>query len=220
MTKINLQQKNYAAEQRTYQLVLPINYEVIIPEDDSVRLLSQITEELNYTELYRAYSSDGRNPAAEPKILFKAVAYTCHNGKQLKPVSAFKRKSATGYTSDVTVYECESCEGCPHKDKCTKAKGNRRMEVSKVFVEKRRRSYENITSELGTQLRVNRSIQSEGAFGVLKEDRQFDRFLTRGKQKVKTEILLLCFGYNVNKLHAKIQSERCGKDLHELNASA
>jgi transposase len=69
-----------------------------------------------------------------------------------------------------------------------------------------------VSKETGTKLRVKRSIQSEGAFGVLKEDRQFDRFLTRGKQNVKTELLLLCFGYNVNKLHAKIQNERCGKE--------
>jgi transposase len=145
--------------------------------------------------------------------------YTCHNNKQLKPVSTFKKKSATGYVSEVTVYECESCEGCPHKAKCTKAKGNRRMEVSKTFVAHREKSLENITTELGMKLRVNRSIQSEGAFGVLKQDRQFDRFLTRGKQNVKTELLLLCFGYNINKLHAKIQNERCGKPLHELKVA-
>ena len=101
-----------------------------------------------------------------------------------------------------------------------KAKGNRRMEISKKFVAYRQQSLENITIEMGTQLRVNRSIQSEGAFGVLKEDRQFDRFLTRGKPNVKTELLLLCFGYNVNKLHAKIQGERCGVSLHELKTAA
>jgi transposase len=145
--------------------------------------------------------------------------YTCHNGEQLKPIRTFNKTSSTGYVSEVTVYECESCQGCPHKANCTKAKGNRRMEVSKVFVEKRQDSYENITSPLGVLLRVNRSIQSEGAFGVLKEDRQFDRFLTRGKHNVLTEILLLCFGYNVNKLHAKIQNERVGKPLHKLKAA-
>lgn len=145
--------------------------------------------------------------------------YTCANGQQLKPVSVFNKKSATGYVSEVTVYECKSCEGCPSKSKCTKAKGHRRMEVSKVFAEKRQKSQENITSETGILLRINRSIQVEGAFGVLKEDRQFDRFLTRGKQNVTTEILLLCFGYNVNKLHAKIQGERCGKELHEIKAA-
>jgi transposase len=145
--------------------------------------------------------------------------YTCHNGKQLKPIGVYNKKSAKGYVSEVTIYECESCEDCPHKSKCTKAKGNRRMEVSKTFVRNRQKSLENLTSEMGIKLRINRSIQSEGAFGVLKQDRQFNRFLTRGTKNVKTELLLLCFGYNMNKLHAKIQNERCGKDLHEVKAA-
>jgi transposase len=71
-------------------------------------------------------------------------------------------------------------------------------------------------TEEGILLRVNRSIQVEGAFGVLKNDYNFNRFLTRGKSCVKTEFLLLCFGYNINKLHTKIQNDRCGKALHEL----
>jgi transposase len=149
----------------------------------------------------------------------EADTYTCHNGKRLAPVKTYNKKSATGYVSRVTVYECEDCEGCPYKEKCTRAKSNRRMEVSKTFIEKRLKSYGNITTETGILLRVNRSIQSEGAFGVLKEDRQFDRFLTRGTQNVTTEILLLCFGYNINKLHAKIQNERCGKPLHEIKTA-
>ena len=63
------------------------------------------------------------------------------------------------------------------------------MQVSKVFLEKRMKSYENIISEEGTKLRMNRSIQVEGAFGVLKSDYKFTRFLTRGKTNVKTEFL-------------------------------
>jgi transposase len=145
--------------------------------------------------------------------------YTCHNGKQLKPVKIVKQKNASGYESELTVYECEDCGGCPLKDKCTKAKGNRQIKVSKKFIEKRAQSLGNITSKHGVLLRVNRSIQSEGAFGILKEDRQFDRFLTRGKQNVLTETLLLCFAYNLSKLHAKIQNVRCGKSLHEMKAA-
>ena len=145
--------------------------------------------------------------------------YTCYNQKQLKPIYTFNKKSSTGYVSKVTVYECENCQGCPHKDNCTKAKGNRRMQVSKTFIEKRRKSYENIISEKGILLRINRSIQAEGAFGVLKQDRQFNRFLTRGSPNVTTELLLLCFGYNVNKLHTKIQNERCGQPLHQLKTA-
>ena len=140
--------------------------------------------------------------------------YTCHNGKQLKVTGTFSKKYASGYKSEVTQYQCEDCNNCTHKSKCTKAQGNRIMQVSKNFIEKRQISYENIISEKGIQLRMNRSIQVEGAFGVIKWDHNFNRFLTCGKNSVKNEFLLLCFGYNINKLHAKIQNERCEEQLH------
>lgn len=146
--------------------------------------------------------------------------YICHNSKRLASVGTFHRKSATGYRSEVTVYECEDCTGCPYKEKCTKAKGNRRMQVSKVFVQKRQESYENIMSPKGTEYRMNRSIQVEGAFGVLKNDCKFKRFLTRGKTNVKTEFLFLVLGYDINKLHAKIQGNRLGFQLHQLKSIA
>ena len=145
--------------------------------------------------------------------------YTCHNGKQLKVVGITHRTSASGYRSEVTIYECEDCTNCPCKSKCTKAQGNRKMQVSKTFVEKRQKSYDNITSKKGIILRINRSIQVEGAFGVLKNDHQFNRFLTRGKNSVKTEFILLCIAYNINKLHNKIQNDRCGKHIHELKTA-
>jgi len=59
------------------------------------------------------------------------------------------------------------------------------MQVSKTFVEKREIYYKNITTELGTKLIMNRSIQIEGAFLVLKSDYEFNRFLTRVKNSVK-----------------------------------
>ena len=146
--------------------------------------------------------------------------YTCHNGKKLRTVGTARRKSGSGYISDLTVYECEDCTGCPYKEKCTKTAGNRRMQVSKKFVEKREESYRNITGETGTILRMNRSIQVEGAFGVLKSDYGFKRFLTRGKNNVKTEFLFLCIGYNINKIHSKIQNERCRTYLHKPKEAA
>jgi len=75
MKNINIQQKNYSTGQTKYQASQAIKNEVIIPEDDSVRLLNQITEELDYRELYAAYSSEGRKPAVEAKIMFKIMAY-------------------------------------------------------------------------------------------------------------------------------------------------
>jgi len=78
----------------------------------------------------------------------------------------------------------------------------------------RERSLNNIKSTEGILLRVNRSIQSEGAFGVEKEDHHFRRFLFRKLGGVRTELFLLCMGYNMNKLHNKIQQGRLGTSLH------
>ena len=49
--------------------------EGLIPEDESVRLLSHELEELDYTLLYQAYSAKGRNPAVDPKTMFKILTY-------------------------------------------------------------------------------------------------------------------------------------------------
>ena len=149
----------------------------------------------------------------------EADVYTCHAGKHLIPVGIKNQRSKSGYRSEVTIYECEDCSGCPYKEKCTRAKGNKRLYVSKSFIEKRQESYENILSETGILYRMNRSIQVEGAFGVLKSDCEFQRFLLRGKSKVKLEILMLCMGYNINKLHARIQKERLRSYLFPLKTA-
>ena len=155
--------------------------------------------------------------ALRENMLYDASAdeYTCQNGMKLQAKYVSKRESKTGYISQITHYECESCEGCPYKSKCTKAEGNRKMTVSKRFIEQRAESLKRITSETGVLLRMNRSIQSEGAFGVVKEDYNFRRFLTRGKQNIRTEILLAAMGYDIRKLHAKIQRNRTKTQLFQ-----
>jgi transposase len=141
--------------------------------------------------------------------------YTCQAGKKLRAVYVGKKKSKTGFEREVTYYECESCEDCPYKKKCTRSKDKRTMQVSKKFIEQRKQSLERITSEKGILLRMNRSIQAEGAFGVIKQNYGFRQFLLRGNKKVLTEILLVAMGYNINKYHSKIQQNRTGRQLFE-----
>ena len=52
-----------------------MDMEIAIPQDDPVRLASAQLEELDYRELYRAYSSTGRKSAAEPRIIFEVLVY-------------------------------------------------------------------------------------------------------------------------------------------------
>jgi len=65
------------------------------------------------------------------------------------------------------------------------------MQVSKNFIAKREISYKNILSDEGALLRMNRSIQVEGAFGVLKSDYNFTRFLH--EVKITLKLNLLCY---------------------------
>lgn len=135
-------------------------------------------------------------------------SYICPEMQELKSLYTKNEKSKSGYISKKTIYASEACMSCPNREKCTKSEKGRRIQRAKVFAEFRSQSLKNITTPKGTELRMNRSIQVEGAFGVLKQDYGFRRFLTRGNENVKVEMLLLCFAYNINKLHNKTVKNR------------
>lgn len=61
----------------------------------------------------------------------------------------------------------------------------------------------NLNTDLGIELRIQRSIQVEGAFGVLKEVFNVRRFRRKGSQNVKLEFYLVAIGYNLDKFHNK-----------------
>ena len=156
-----------------------------------------------------------------------ADCYHCKNGQVLTKQYEKHEKTASGYRRTVTVYRCSNCYGCPFKTKCIK--GNhcktpmedrqKVLYVSKKMKEKRQETLKRITSEYGTQLRMNRSIQAEGSFADIKEDMGFRRYLYRGKENVTAQSILLAIGYNMKKLHHKIQSGRIGQHLFPLKKS-
>lgn len=77
---------------------------------------------------------------------------------------------------------------------------------------------ERILNDEGTELRMNRSIHSEGAFAEIKQNMGFRRFLCRGKQNILAECIL-GISHNVNKLHSKIQNNRCGTYIYPLKTA-
>ena len=70
-------QKDYTKNSDGYQLKLPLNIETIIPENDSVRLLSQFVEAMDLTDLYSTYE---RINSVSPRTLLKIVLYSYMNG--------------------------------------------------------------------------------------------------------------------------------------------
>ncbi|MGL4850146.1 MAG: IS1182 family transposase, partial [Clostridium sp.] len=142
--------------------------------------------------------------------------YTCLNGKKLSVDDIKFRKSKTGYVSEKTVYICEDCSNCNHKSKCIKGNNSKKpleertkkFETAKKFNSQRKADLERILTDEGCVLRMNRSIQAEGSFAQIKQDMGFRRFLSKGKQNVLAESVLLAIGHNIKKLHNKIQGNR------------
>ena len=136
--------------------------------------------------------------------------FLCAEGRKL-----YCRKVSTEVKNGIPVtrawYRCESCTNCPQRERCCRKQDvNAPKEVilKETFREKRQQSLENITSERGIQLRMNRSIQVEGAFGLIKNDFGFRRFLTTGKKNIRIELLFLALGFNLKKRWMKQQKRR------------
>ena len=142
------------------------------------------------------------NPFAAEQMPYDETqdAFTCPNGQQLSYKTSRRRRSDNGYESERRVYQCDDCSPCPLKEKCTKAEGNRQIQVSFRLRKMRAQAKDLLLSEPGSALRKQRSIDVETVFGRIKQDWGFRRFLLRGLEKVKAEWGLLCIAHNLAKL--------------------
>ncbi|WP_164473225.1 transposase, partial [Clostridium sp. E02] len=127
----------------------------------------------------------------------------CPNGKKFiykynKPI--YKNK----YGRTEEIYECENCEGCPYKSECCKRiSGNRTIRMNQELTALHQEVMDNLESIHGALLRMNRSIQAEGTFGVIKWDKSYKRLLRRGEKGVNLGLTLISCGYNLYKYHNK-----------------
>ena len=56
-------------------------------------------------------------------------------------------------------------------------------------------------------MRVNRSSQVEGTFGIIKQDMNYERVRRRGLEKVSAEIMLVSLGYVIRKVFGLISGK-------------
>lgn len=80
MNKNHTNEPNYTKLVMPRQLVLPLDYGILIKETAPVRLLDAVLEELDYKELQHLYSLKGRKSKVPPHILFKIFVYAMSNG--------------------------------------------------------------------------------------------------------------------------------------------
>ncbi|GGG10919.1 hypothetical protein GCM10010912_64180 [Paenibacillus albidus] len=119
-----------------------------------------------------------------------------------------KGKEESGYEIRKRHYRSTSCEGCPLKERCTKATGNREVVVSLERLRYQKQAREILQSEEGYHLAVRRMTEPESVFGQLKNNRGFRRFWRCGIEKVTLEVGWLSLAHNLLKQAANDQKRR------------
>ena len=126
----------------------------------------------------------------------------CPNNKKM--VFSFRRAVENNkYGRQEEIYQCEDCSNCPYAEQCKKTGKNRTIRLNEELTSIHREVLNNLESIHGALLRMNRSIQAEGAFGVIKHDRWYKRTVRRGQFKVNLEIFLVSIGFNLHKFYNK-----------------
>lgn len=108
--------------------------------------------------------------------------------------------------AEAVFYRIDGCNNeCPFRDYCKRWMKNKDedykvFEVVEELQKYKNQSFDNLLSPKGIEMRVNRSSQVEGAFGVIKEDMNYTRLRRTSLEKVETEFMLTYLGYNIRKL--------------------
>jgi transposase len=126
--------------------------------------------------------------------------FCCPADQALIYLDTKKYTTDNGYTGQYDLYEGADCSQCALKPDCTRAKGNRQIQVNWNLRRLRTQARNNLLSEEGQDLRSRRGTEVESVFGNIKHNMGFRRFMLRGLEKVTTEWGLLCLAHNMKKL--------------------
>ncbi len=126
----------------------------------------------------------------------------CPNGKAFH-LEYRRHVRGNHYGRQEEIYRCEDCSGCPYAERCRKGDQNRTVRINRELTAMHQEVIDNLESIHGALLRMNRSIQAEGTFGILKNDRCYKRIVRRGINSVRLEVFLVSIGHNLYKYHNK-----------------
>lgn len=101
-------------------------------------------------------------------------------------------------------YLVQGCNGCDFMPYCrrymTEKEGDEKyFEVQRRFILLKQKARNLLLTPEGIELRVNRSCQVEGAFGIIKQGMMYSRFRRTSLPRVTTEFALTCLGMNIRK---------------------
>lgn len=159
----------------------------------------------NNIENYVKYQTwEGNRSARNPECyhLTEDNKITCLNGEIGYEVKLENRHPRKANAVFFRIDGCNDCNWMPFcKKYMPKQDDNFKIfEVLKELEQYKNQSETNLCSPKGIEMRVNRSIQVEGIFGIEKQNYGYTRYRRRGIEKVSTETMLNYLGINVAKL--------------------
>ena len=159
---------------------------------EKIHICGETTDKNYHEDPFRAVNF----PIGEDGIM------RCPNGKAFH-LQYRKNVNGNAYGRQEEVYQCEDCAGCPYAEQCKKTDKNRTVRINRELTAMHQEVIENLESIQGALLRMNRSIQAEGTFGIMKNDRWYKRIVRRGMESVRLEVFLVSIGQNLYKFHNK-----------------
>lgn len=129
--------------------------------------------------------------------------YICPMGQRMSYIGVRKHVSELGYVATLSRYIAINCQGCPLRELCYKAQGNRVIEVNGKLNLYRRKARERLLSEKGIYHRGRRCIEPEAVFAQIKHNAQWNRFRLRDIKKVNVEFTLVAIAHNLRKMAKK-----------------
>lgn len=181
------------------------NY-MYLEENGQISFIKPVNFETKKTKKYKSQIGRVENMT----YLEEEDCFVCAEGRLLRKARETQYDGGQ-YPKTQVYYRCDDCSNCTKRAQCSKAKDPlepKEVRFIKGLDKARKNSEDNLQTTEGIRIRVSRSIQVEGAFGLMKEDYGYRRFLTFGATNVRTEMFLFAIGFNLKKRYYKIRAER------------
>jgi transposase len=133
----------------------------------------------------------------------KADYYLCPNDRKLTFLKLGTNTTKTGYVVHVRIYQCEDCQGCPFALECKGNSALRTVQHSPKGEQYKKQAKALLDSDEGQQARSQRSVEVESAFGNIKYNMGYDRFLLRELPKVYVEYGFWALAHNLRKVYCE-----------------
>ena len=158
---------------------------------------------LKYNTFHQEITGKDKSPFQKGNMKYDAEndLFICPNGKLITYDHQEEHITENGYKTQVKVYTCKDCEGCPLRDKCTKSKNGRSIQIRENLDKLKAKARDSLQTEKGRALQRQRGWDVETVFADQKHNQQYTRIRLRGREKAEMELGYLSISHNLRKVH-------------------